>query len=148
MKRFAFLLALPLILAGCGSTSASYQLLFDTTNSTMRNALTLTSVKVVERRLERFETTMEDQSIEPNGSGAILTVKVKDGGVLQPLTEELTAPFKLRIMKGVPEGQGDINVQGHGDFKETGITEKDLMWAEAAEDDKKKGAVHILFTPA
>jgi preprotein translocase subunit SecD len=38
-------------------------------------------------------------------------------------------------------------VEGHGEFAATGITEEDMVWADAAEDEQKKGVVRLTFTP-
>jgi hypothetical protein len=147
MKRFLFLVAFPLVLAGCGSADVRYQLSFDIYDKQAVDDLTLASTRVIERRLERLEATVKDQSIERSETGAVVSLSLTDATAANILTGELTQPFKLRVMKEAPAGQGDITVEGHGAFAETGITESHVVWGEAAEDAERKGAVRITFTP-
>jgi preprotein translocase subunit SecD len=147
MKRLITLLALPLVLAGCGSTTVSYKLAFNTADKSAQEELTHASMRVIERRLERMETTIKDQKITGSGSDTTLTLSLSDPKAAEQLSAEVTQPFQLLIMKQVPDGQGQVTVQGHGDFSETGIDGKDIVWGEAAEDAQRKGAVRLTFTP-
>ena len=148
MKRLILLMALPLALTACGSFKVGYRLTFNTSDEALRTQLTLTSSKIMERRLESLKATIKDKQIQPdNGSGATITLTLADPTIGKALTAQLIQPFKMRIMKQVPDGEGQISVQGHGSFAETGITEKDIVLAEAAEDSAGKGVVKLTFLP-
>jgi hypothetical protein len=147
MKRILPLLAFPLVLAGCGTVNVSYELSYNTEDSAMQVELLRSSLRVIENRLQRMETSLKDQSVSGSGGKVILTLTLAESEAAEQLTAELTQPFKLRVMKEVPAGQGQITVEKLGDFAETGLTENDIIWAEAAEDSKGKGAVRLTFTP-
>jgi hypothetical protein len=147
MKRLISLLVLALTVAACGPAETAYKLTFNIPDKARQSELTLTSLKVIERRLDRVGETIKSQQIIPGQNEATIKIGLQSTATAQLLTEELTQPFKLRIMKQVEEGKGQINVEGHGSFAETGMTEADLIWAEAAEDANRKGVVRLLFTP-
>ena len=148
MKRFLPLAICSLVLVGCSSTEVRYRVTLNVPPQTDQAALLKTTMAVIERRLDRLEQTLKNQSVEHGTGSVILKLAVADQETANILNEELTQPFKLRIMKQVPDDQGQLEVQGHGSFAETGITETDMVWAEAAEDAKKKGVVRLIFTPA
>jgi hypothetical protein len=147
MKRFITLLALPLVLAACGSADVSYQLRFDTTDPAMANELAQMSARVMERRMDRLEQAVTDVVVNPSQTGAVISLTLPNEASVEALTYELTQPFNVKIMKQVPAGQGRLIVEGHGEFADTGIENSDISWGEAAEDEKGKGAIRLVFSP-
>lgn len=148
MKRFLLVLALPLALAGCGGepTAVSYHLNFQNAEAQMREDLTRTTLEIVDRRLEALGTAATDKSVETQTGATILHVTLPDATIAEALTAQLTEPFSLRIMKQVPDGQGMLKVEGHGEFAETDIAENDVIWGDSAADSEGKGAVRLSFT--
>jgi hypothetical protein len=106
MKRLISLVFATLTLSACGSSQASYQLTFDTTETAVQRNLTLAVVQVIERRLDRLGDVLKDQNIDMKETGAVLDITVGKSETIDTLTEELTQPFTLRIMKQVADGQG------------------------------------------
>jgi hypothetical protein len=147
MKRFLPLLAIPLVLAACGSSDAAYRLTFDVSDVVMVSELTQMSARVMERRMDRLEQKVLDKKITQYETGALITLTLPNQASVEALTYELTQPFSMRIMKEVPAGQGRLTVEGHGDFADTIIEQEDLLWAESAEDSQKKGVIRLVFTP-
>ncbi len=90
------------------------------------------------------------QEMTPNGSGAALIVRVSDAGAAKLLSDGLTTPFTMSIMKQVPAGQGSMISEKFGEFKETGITTKHFDWVSMAlsvtEASVSQGSVVITFT--
>jgi hypothetical protein len=148
MKRFLPLAIVSLVLVGCSSSEVQYRVTLDVPPQTDQATLLRTTLSVIERRLDRLEESIKDQSITQGSGSVTLRLVLSKQESADILTEELTQPFKLRIMNQVPDTQGQLEVQGHGWFAETGITQADIVWAEAAEDSKKKGVVRLIFTPA
>lgn len=150
MKRITLLLALPLFLIGCGGqTEISYKLGFPGVfEQASQQELAGIAMVVIERRLDNMETAPLDQEIETATGGTVLHVTVKNTEIAGALTSQLVDPFKFRVMKKVADGQGTINVEGHGSFAETGITEADMLRGESAADANGKGVVRLSFTPA
>lgn len=148
MKRLILLCALPLVLAGCGQAQVSYQLGFKGVGEANHQELAGISMLVIERRLDNMETALIDQEIETQSGGIVIHLTVKNQEIAGALTSQLVQPFTLRIMKQMPDGQGEVEVQGHGSFSETGITEADLTRGESAADQNGKGVVRLTFTEA
>jgi preprotein translocase subunit SecD len=143
------LLSAILLLAGCTSNAINYQLTFNLTDPAIQSDLTSRSLRVIDRRLERIGERVMKNSITKNEEGVLLTLELSDAVAIDTLSEELTAPFTLRIMRqAVGTEAPDAVVTGHGGFMETGLTEAHLNWADAREDPAtQKGEVRLTFTP-
>lgn len=138
--------ALLLLLAGCGSKSLSYKITINTTDATKRTELVKAVRRVVERRLKAIgEEPVID--VRNENSQIMLSIKVEDKAVGETLADQLKEPFSMRMMAQVPDGKGDITVEGQGSFKETGLTEKHLLWVASGPDtNPEKGRVLLEFS--
>ncbi len=125
-----------------------YDLTIDTTDAGHRSALAIASTRVIERRLESYGEEPLDLQLDIKRTPPQITLSVEDPAILDALTEDLVSPFKLRIMKQAPADEPEVLVvEGHGPFMETGVTETDVQWLEAAPDTiPEKGKVTITFT--
>lgn len=152
MKRLLLgLSAAVIVLAGCSSqTTVRYNLTFNVSKAEDQLSLTQASMRVVERRLEHLGEQLLDKQIDTKTKQTAIIITVPDKGAADELTKELTEPFKVRIMAQTGTGEtADITVDGQGGFKETGITEKDLLWVDARTDPQNgKGEVGLEFTDA
>ncbi|MBI3332118.1 hypothetical protein HYZ99_04130 [Candidatus Peregrinibacteria bacterium] len=134
------------LLAGCSGTQARYRLEFDTEDATVRTQLVDAAKRVVQRRLEAIGEDPDNLAVTIENGETILVVDTASDAIKDSITEQLTAPFTMRIMKEV-EGTGDITVEGHGSFAAAGITEEHLEWVTAGKDtDPEKGRVMLEFT--
>lgn len=135
------------LLAGCGAgEEVTYKLEINVTDAGKRTELIDAAKRVVERRLETLGQQKPNINIDIDGENVLLMVNTESPAVENTLTSELTAPFSLRIMKEVTK-DGDITVEGHGSFKEVGITEQHLEWVTASKDtNPEKGRVVLEFT--
>jgi len=90
----------------------------------------------------------EDANVDIKTEGGVTHVIVSaHPAVKEPLTAQLTEPFTMRIMAQVADGKGDITIEKQGSFKETGITEKHLLWVTGGKDtDPAKGRVLLEFS--
>lgn len=144
-----FLATLALLLTGCSrQRHTTYHLRFNVEAAPIREELIISSLRLLESYAKRFETQLIDKQVTTGTGGtAAITIAVQDPKALLRITEELTKPFTLRFMVQAPDGEGDLFVEGYGSFRDTGIGERELFWAEAAEDDLTgKGAVRLRFT--
>ena len=148
MKRLFLPLATALLLVACNSgTTVKYQLSFKKTESqSTQNDLTTRSLKIIERRVDALQSKLLDEHITTENGKTGIELEIADAGAASVLTEQLTAPFTLEIMRQAKTGSGDVTVQGHGSFEKTGITGDHIDWAESAEDDAHKGAINIKMT--
>lgn len=147
MRRFLLLTASILSLASCGGTQLAYDLNIDVEEKSDITTLTLTSIRVIERRLAGLEAQADNLRFSTDGDMPRITLSVDTPETAQFLTDDLTAPFSFRIMGEAPEADADLVVEGHGGFKATGITEAHVEWAEAVPEPEGKGRVRLLFTP-
>lgn len=149
MKRSLLpLLLATLFLSACGEVFVTYNLHIDESFVDQKSELTLASMRVIERRLKRIgEEILEKDISAQNGTPSII-LTLGDDVVRNILTEELLRSFTLQIMTEAKDGESaDITVAGHGGFRETGLTEEHLLWAQATEDsDPSKGKVTLTFT--
>jgi len=143
-STIAFLLTMTLLLSACNTNTVSYRLETDVKDERLTEVLNA-SKRVVERRLQAMgEETPVDVT---NDQGKIHIRIAVEKEVADALTQELTAPFSMRIMTEAPAGKGDINVEGQGSFKESGITEDHLVWVTAGADtNPEKGRVLLEFS--
>jgi len=148
MRRAALLL-LPILL-GCSSTgSITYRLDIDPTVATERGSdLSLASMRVIERRLENLGEDILEKDVAFENGAPHVSLTVSDPETLDILTKQLTQPFTLRIMEEAPEEEATITVGIHGGFRETGITEKHLLWVSASTDGGvlDRGRATLQFT--
>ena len=149
LRRLSPIVATALFLAACSlQQTVQYELSFYSTDKNTQEALTLTSLRVIERRLEHLEAPATEKTSEVKDGKTIITVKIPSKDAAAALTAELTEPFKVRIMAQTGSGEiSDITVENHGSFRETGITEKDFEWVDARKDPKNDmGEVRLRFT--
>ncbi len=137
MKRFVSSLAVCALLAACSpEQTVRYSLTFDTRDTTRQAQLVSTGKKVVERRLrvmdEGFDLGKIDMQV--NGSDIRLSVTAEDPALLAALTEQLSAPFSLRVMRQTEDPRAPIHVEGLGSFEDTGLNESHVDWAVAQTD--------------
>lgn len=149
MRRLSFALAIPLVLAACASQhTARFALSFDITDKSVQQSLTATSMRVIARRVEHLNEKMLASNTETKGSGTTISVTLSTADGVATLIQELTSPFKVRVMAQTGSGEtADITVRDRGGFRETGITEKDLQWVDARKNPANdKGEVRLDFT--
>ena len=135
-----------LLLAGCEAQTFTYNVTLNTQDADKRSELIKAVRRVVERRLQAIG---EEPSIDVrNEQGQIIVdVDVEDPIVGETLTDQLQEPFTMRIMTQVADGKGDVTIEGQGSFKESGITEKHLLWVTAGPDtNPEKGRVLLEFS--
>lgn len=142
-------LSMVTLLAGCGGSVASnYRLQFDTEETSRLTLLSLAVTRVVERRLEAMGESVKGLDISQKEEGPELTFTVETEAAAALLSDELTTPFDLKIMRETKVGETPtIEIEGHGGFIETGVTEEHLEWVEAAEELDNKGRITLSFSP-
>lgn len=148
MKRRIALFGVLLLLAACtGKTvTGSYALTMTIEDPAQREALTLAAMRVIQRRIDSMQVPMLEQKLRQEDGVTAIDITVDDAATIALLTEQLTRPFSLRIMAEAPPEEADATVEGQGGFKRTNVSEADIAWVVAAQDDTGKGMVRILFT--
>lgn len=146
MKRLAVCFGVFLVLAGCSAERVTYRLTIRSDDAEMRSSLIAATKRVITRRLQSMGEDASVIDVNTKNGDVFLSVDVADPIVSDSLTAALTDPFTLRIMKQV-DPPGDITVEGHGSFGETGITEKHLQWVTSGKDPNNKGFVELKFNP-
>lgn len=149
MRRPLFIaVSMLALLAGCGSSAHSaYKLQFDTEDTSRLTVLSIAVTRIIERRLQGMGEEVRSLDISQKADGPELSFSVNTKAAADLLRKDLTAPFKLRIMREVNMGETPtIEIDGHGGFIETSITEKHLEWIEAAEETDNKGRITLGFT--
>jgi preprotein translocase subunit SecD len=138
-------------LVGCGGpATVDYRLTFDTQEPDMVKEFSDATIRVMQRRMERLGVDMTEQSIAKDSDGVTVTIGVSDGGAIQALTDELTAPFDLSIMTTAESETGaDLVVEGLGGFNATDVTEDDIkIVASGTNKTTNAGYVLLHFTDA
>lgn len=149
MKRFCLSVATLLFLAACSSQqTVRYELTIQSSDQAEREGLVTTSMQVVQRRLAALEEMPIKQTINTTATKPVLVLTLKNKEVADALTQRMVQPFDVEIMaEAQPNEKPDVTIEGQGGFMSTGITEKDLLWVEAARNNKtNKGAARILLT--
>lgn len=149
MLRVLVLLLTLLTVSGCGGKSTvTYTLSFDTQSSEEQTALSLASIRVIERRLERIGELVLKKDIVTEDGTISLSLVLKNPEAAETLTRELIQPFSLAIMEEAPEAEAETVVAGHGGFRSTGITQVHLKRVDAGEDIQApgKGQAILFFT--
>lgn len=148
MQRLALPLAALFLLTACGATKVAYRISFDTEDAEQQSALTLASLRVIERRLSRMGDQLLEQDIKTRDREVVIALNIRDKEAAATLTTELVKPFSLQIMEQSPEDKADAVVEGHGGFRTTGITQEHLQWVEARPQgpEEKQGIVILYFT--
>lgn len=148
------LLTAPLLLvflAGCSGSSASarYGLTITLADAAKRPDLMAATLRVLERRVDALGAKLQNKSVQ-DADQPTVSIGVSDPKILPTLASQLTSPFTLRFMRQTRgKEKADITVEGHGGFKGTGITEKDILWVTAAKDPQSgKGVVVLEFSPS
>lgn len=138
---------LPLFLLSCGPERLVMDLEIRARDDTHRLELIAAAKRVIEGRLSAIGETAEMIDIENRGGTIRMTVETNSETVTDVLHDQLTEPFSFRIMTEAADGKGDATIEGHGSFKQTGITEKHLLGVQAGPDDSPgKGRIHLNFS--
>lgn len=138
-----------LLLTACGATTTEYKLSFNTNDAEQQSALTLASLRVIERRLARMGDQLMEQNMTTRNQDIVLSLRIRDEEASATLTQELLRPFSLNIMEQAPEKTADTVVEGHGGFRKTALTQEHLQWVEARPSgpEGKQGMVILYFSP-
>ncbi len=141
-------ISLAVLTACSGSETVRYRLTFDTQDPASAEELTQATIRVIERRLERLEAGLTEQSVAKDADGVTLELTV-DRSAAETLTAEMTAPFDLELMIGTTDvDNADTTVEGLGAFDATGVTGDDLVSVIAKTNPETQGGViEINFTP-
>ncbi len=149
MKRFVIALPLLFLLAGCAKT-VKLSVAFDTQDAARRTALEAAVSRSVDGRMVSKGKKVIRQELTTTGETNVLTVQVSDSEAAKLLSDGLTTPFTMSIMKQVAAGEGDVISEKFGEFKETGIETKHFDWVTTAlsvtEAGVSQGSVVISFT--
>ncbi len=125
-----------------------YRLTFDTQEPETVEMLTQATLRVMERRLDRLGSTLEEPTITKDEDGATIAFTVSSADAGSNLTSEMSAPFDLEIMAATEDvDNADITVEGYGAFLKTGVEGEDILLVEASVDPATNGGiVQINFT--
>lgn len=147
--------ACTLALGACTTAStpgtARYTLTFHNLDEA-KETETLEAVERVARNVaQSLGKTPQDITVQKEGTGAVLSLKLPDEASVTALSDVITKPFSLRVMYPVPAEQGDITVEesvgNTVGYKETGITEQHMAWVVAAQmPNSNFGEVRLDFT--
>jgi|TARA_Y100000310_G_scaffold286485_1_gene310703 hypothetical protein len=153
MKKLLASALFALLMTACGSvaTILTYDVTFTTDNPDRMSALSLATRHVVERRLARLEGALLDYDVEYDKEAQVATIEIEvdNAKSAEILNEEMTAPFTFEVRYKVEEHQeGDIEVEGVGSFRDTGIYKSDIDWVigQTTEPPLNRGRVLIGFT--
>lgn len=138
-----------LLLIACSSRSVAFKLDINADDAAKRSELVFASMRVIERRLKRIGERITEHDIRSENGMPVIDLTLSDPIAVELLTEEMEQPFTMRIMHETEDGDGsaDAIVAGHGGFRETGVTERHILWAEAQEDDDPaRGRIVLMFT--
>lgn len=146
--KFLLLLSLALpLLASCNRGELlALRLGITMEDATKRDELITASARVVERRIQRMgvkpEVTVERTELPS------IVVTVPDRALATDLTNELSMPFSLELMRRTGSGEtADFTSDIHGAFSATGIDHEDISWVQSqAHPLTGKGRVRIVFT--
>lgn len=153
MKQLLFSAAFALLITACSGTPTilTYDVTFTTDNADRMTDLSLATRHVIERRLSRLDGNLIDYDIDYNKETKETTIEVEvdNAKAAQILNEEMTAPFDFEVRYLVKEAQeGDIDVEGVGSFRATGIQKESVDWVigQTTEPPLNRGVVMIGFT--
>jgi preprotein translocase subunit SecD len=147
MRRLLLSLALLPLLAACSNPSVRYDVRLDTDDEERSSMLLFASLRVIERRMASLGEEVIDLDIKKVSDGNQIYVEVKEEeAALDILTDLLTTPFDLQIMKEASAEEADQFVEGHGGFQKTGLNQEHILWLQAAEEPGGKGRVTISFS--
>jgi hypothetical protein len=153
-KRLFATSALAVLLTACGaSPDVSYHVTYTpNADPTQHTMLAEAAGRVIERRVESMggTTTKLKVTEDADKKGAMISFTVNPASLHKPLTEQVEAPYSMRLMRSTKAGETPtVNIEGKS-YIETGVTEKDLEWVSANKDqtDPAKGVVYITFTTA
>jgi hypothetical protein len=156
MKHLSLTLASLLVLTSCaastgGASTVGYSLSFVNTDAAHQQKLIEASQRVIERRVTTEGAEVKDSKAERVSPTEVrIFTTVSDPTVIPKLSTQLSAPFTFRLMRQANEGEKpDATVEQEGNFKETGITEKELEWITASANPNTEGGMaEIALTPA
>ncbi len=150
MKRILTSFGILLALAACTqttpSTTFSYDVQISPAGASRATDLLATSERIVVSRLQSLGVEKPAVTTDAAARPPRITAVVTDTAIGNGLTVGLTDPFSLRIMKEVSASGADLTIDtkdGKVGFRQTGLTEKDLVWASAttAADGKTASVV-------
>lgn len=149
MPRHFFLASALLLLTACGATNVRYKISFNIDDAEQQSSLTLASLRVIERRLQRLGDQLLEQDMKTRDQKVIISLKIRDKEASETLKAELVKPFTLSIMEQSSEKTADTVVEGHGGFRKTDVTQEHLQWVEARAygPEGKQGMVILYFNP-
>ena len=146
MKRFLTSITFALLFTACGKSTVVFTLGIATEDAGRRLELVAATDRVVERKLASMGESEYIVDISRKGDDTILEVEVADNAIGDVLINNLTDPFNLRIMTEADAEEAELTVEGHGGFKQSGITEEHLEWLLAEEEERGTGRITIQFT--
>ena len=142
-----------LVLSACSAFSASENLAFKVTfdanvESASKEDLGRAVNRVIERRVESMNGKVTDLKNTLTDAGADVSFTISPGKLAAPLTDQLVSPFSFQLMRAAKATEKpDLTIAEKGGYMQMGVTEKDVLWLYAGQDDAtKKGWVRILFT--
>jgi preprotein translocase subunit SecD len=141
-------LSICVLLAACGGVvQARYRLSFNTTDTGQLTELSIAVTRIVERRLQGMGEEVRSLDVTQKSEGPELSFKVESQAAADLLREDLTEPFALSIMRAAESGETPkLEIDAHGGFVDTGITEKHLEWVLATEEPDNRGRITLRFT--
>ncbi len=141
-------LSICVLLAACGrAVEARYQLSFNTTDTGRLTELSLAVTRIVERRLQSMGEEVRNLDVTQTSGGPELSFKIETQAAADLLREDLIEPFKLSIMRAVKPGETpQLEVEAHGGFIDTGVSEEHLEWVLATEEPDNRGRISLQFT--
>jgi hypothetical protein len=138
-----------LLLVSCGSATQRFTLHFDLTDAKLQQELTEATSRMVKRRLEAQKKSLVKSEVSTVDGSTVITVTASDAQGMATLKDSLLQPFTLEVMRQVEKGQGDIISEKFGEFKETGLTGKDVTWVSPGIRKfagQERGFVDVIFS--
>lgn len=152
MKKLLTSSLLALFVVACGSaTVLTYSVEFTTEDTGRMSDLSIATRHIVERRLARLGGNLTNYTVDYDAdtNATTITLEVDNAAVAQQLNEEMQSPFTFEVRYAVEDLQeGDIETEGTGNFRASGITKNDIDWVigESTEPPLTLGRVQIAFT--
>ena len=153
MKKTSLIAVLAVLITACSSvaTVLTYSVTFTTENPGRMTDLSLATRHVVERRLARLGGDLIDYDIDFDKESQVATIglEVDNAKAAKALNKEMVTPFTFEVRYLADEFvEGDIQVEGAGSYRATGITKDDVDWVigESIEPILDRGRVLIGFT--
>lgn len=152
MKKLITSALFVLLLTACNqSKTLTYDVTFTSDDPSRMNDLSLATRHVIERRLSVQEAGLIDYDVSHNKETkeTQIIVEIDDAGAADILNEQLTEPFLFEVRYlAEDEQEGDIVVEGKGNFRATGVQNEHIDWvlADAVQGPLNQGKIVIGFT--